>query len=95
MHNFSEKNIMRISYDYLKRQFLDLVSILYDFKTNICTWDVSAQVKISLRHLIIFWDYHSYTTESARISFLASLDSFLASKLGRRRRWSVVPSFGR
>ena len=41
-----------------------LVSIFYVFKTNICqcTWDISAQVKISL-DLIIFWDYHSYTMD--------------------------------
>ena len=39
------------------------LSIFYDFKTNICTWDIPAQVKKSLGYLIIFRDYHSYTME--------------------------------
>ena len=50
-----------------------LVSIFYDFKTNICTRDISAQVKISLGYLIIFRDCYSLPW----ISFLVSLDSFL------------------
>ena len=44
-------------------EFEYVVFIFFDLKTNICTWDISAQVKKSLRYPITFRDYLSFTMD--------------------------------
>ena len=64
---------------------LILVSIFYDFKTNNYTLDILHQTKISIGHLYINQDYHSFTMDFSPISFLASLCCRLRS---------IAPPFG-